>query len=122
MSFGEKLGLGLSTMAIGMLVVFIGLIILIFCIWVMGKLTARKKANRAVKAVQEVPVPVQEAQEEAEIAAESADDSLIAAITAAIACVWDKEDTGFVVRRIRRYSAQSSRQNAARDEQMYSRM
>ncbi|MBO2516679.1 MAG: hypothetical protein CW338_05270 [Clostridiales bacterium] len=122
MSFGDKFVLGLSTMAIGMLVVFSGLVILIFCIWVMGKVNARKKAARAPKTVQEVPAPVPQIEETVRNEQDVTDDSLIAAITAAVACVWDKEDTGFVVRRIRRYPAQPSWQSAARDEQMYSRM
>ena len=121
---GDKLVIGLSTTAIGMLVVFFGLVILIFCIWVMGKITSKKKRPRSEKlpvtvparaAVPEPPVPAAEAEEEA-------DDALIAVLTAAIACVWEDRDKGFVVRRIRRFPAQPSWQTAARDEQMYNRM
>ena len=116
----ERLTLGLSTTVIGMLVVFFGLVILIVCIYCMTSITGRKskKAAQEVKS-EPAPAPVEEAQEEAED-----DGAVVAAITAAIALLWEKEkhEGGFVVRRIRRAQDGNIRARAARDEQMFSRL
>ena len=47
---------------------------------------------------------------------------LIAVISAAIAAVWQNENTGFVVRRVRRVQGGSARARAARDEQIFSHL
>lgn len=101
-SFPERLLLGGKTTLVGMIVVFVGLAILIGCITLMGILARdRKKKNikaePVVSEVKAVSEPVAE-----EEAAEENDDALIAVITAAVAAVWDKKDTGFTVRRVRR--------------------
>lgn len=101
-SFFDNLLLGGKTALIGMLVVFVGLAILIGCIMLMGMLvrgrktkqSAAEKTEPAVTAA--APVP---AEPEEEV---SGDDALIAVITAAVAAVWDKKETGFTVRRVRR--------------------
>ena len=100
----DRLSLSLSTMGVGMLVVFCGLVILIACISVMTSITGRKKkaaqsAPVTPKAPAPAPVPVQEEPEP-----EGDDGEIIAAITAAIAAIWQAEgkESGFVVRRIRR--------------------
>lgn len=117
----ERLTLSLSTMVIGMLVVFIGLVILIACIYAMTSITGRKKKQPETKAVAE-PAPVPAAEEPAEEAAEDA--GVMAAIAAAIAVIWEGEGngTGFVVRRIRRAQSSTARARAARDEQIFSRL
>ena len=107
----SSLSLGLATAAIGLLVVFFGLAVLICCILVMTSITDHKK-----KAPAPAPVAVEEAP------AEEDNGALIAAITAAIAVVWQDEDTGFVVRRVRRCQNSPAWQRAAREEQMYSHM
>lgn len=119
----DRLLLSLSTTGVGMLVVFCGLIILIACIYCMTAITGRQKKQKdqpAPAPASAVPAPtVEEETEEAE------DDlSVIAAITAAIAAVWQDEgkDTGFVVRRMRRAQSSTARARAARDEQIYSRL
>ena len=109
-------------MGVGMLVVFSGLVILIACIYAMTVVTGRKrKADQPapVKAPAPVPAPVQ-----AEPEPEADDGEIIAAITAAIAMVWQAEgnDSGFVVRRIRRTQGASARARAAREEQIFSHM
>ena len=117
----DKLLLGLSTTGVGMLVVFFGLVILIACIYVMTSFTGRKKAPAPVR---EAPAPIPApAQETAEAEAED-DGAVIAAITAAIAAVWQGEgnQSGFVVRRVRRAQSSTARARAARDEQIYSRL
>jgi len=119
----DKLMLGLSTTGVGMLVVFFGLVILIVCIYGMTSITGREKKQK--KQVAPAPVPAPAAPVEEPAVEEEADDlSVIAAITAAIAAVWQEEgnNTGFVVRRVRRVQSSTARARAARDEQIYSRL
>ncbi|MBR3743113.1 MAG: OadG family protein [Clostridia bacterium] len=120
----DRLSLSLSTMGVGMLVVFCGLVILIACISVMTSITGRKKAPKAAAAAPApkaapAPAPVQ-----AEPEPEADDGEIIAAITAAIAAVWQSEgkETGFVVRRVRRTQSSTARARAAREEQIFSHM
>ena len=111
----DRLMLGLSTTAIGILVVFFGLIILIGCIYAMTLFTRQPDKKPAAPVPAPVPVPAapEEPIEEAE------DDALIAVLSAAIAAVWQEEGTGFVVRRVRRVQNSSARARAARDEQIF---
>ena len=116
MSIVDNLSLGLSTTAIGMLVVFFGLIILIGCIYLLTVFTRRAKqqpAKEEAKATKEAPAEAED---------ETDDDELVAVITAAIAAVWDKPSSGFVVRRVRRADNGSARARAARENQIYSRL
>ena len=117
----DRLSLSLSTMGVGMLVVFTGLVILIACITVMTSITGRKKAPKAAAAapVKAAPAP---APVPAEPEPEEDDGAVIAAITAAIAAVWQAEGngSGFVVRRVRRAQSATSRARAAREEQIFS--
>ena len=110
----EKLMFGLSTTVIGMLVVFIGLIILIACIYCTSAVTrkASKKAN--------APTPEQAPALQAVPAASVDDPELIAVITAAIAAVWQGENSGFVVRRVRHIQNSTPRARSAREEQLFS--
>lgn len=104
-----------------MLVVFVGLIILIVCIYGMTSLTGRQKKAPAPQPEAAAPsVPVAEAP--APEAEEESDEQLIAVITAAIAAVWQGEGSGFVVRRVKRSQSSTMRARAARDEQIYSRL
>ena len=84
-----------------MIIVFLGLTILIFMIKALIASTdgmGKKKKAQQAQPVQtaKVAATVQPEQSEPE-----ADDSLVAAITAALMCVME-ENQGFVVRRIRR--------------------
>ena len=117
----DRLSLSLSTMGVGMLVVFSGLVILIACIYVMTLFTGRKKAPKAAPVKAPAPMPVPAA---AEPEPEADDGAVIAAITAAIAAIWQDEgnESGFVVRRVRRVQSSTARARAARDEQIYSRL
>ncbi|MBR6187116.1 MAG: OadG family protein [Clostridia bacterium] len=120
----DRLLLGLSTTGVGMLVVFSGLVILIACIYGMTSVTGRKKKQKEQPSPAAVPAPAVKAPA-AEPEPEQEDDlSVIAAITAAIAAVWQDEgkDTGFIVRRVRRVQSSTARARAARDEQIYSRL
>lgn len=116
----DNLMLGLSTTAIGMLVVFFGLLILIVCICAMTMITGRAKKTAAKEPLTE---PAQEAAPAAEPEEDAAaDEQLVAVISAAIAAVWQNEKGGFVVRRIRRCQNSSARARAAREEQIFSRL
>ncbi|MBQ8137117.1 MAG: OadG family protein [Clostridia bacterium] len=113
-TFLGNLGLGLTTMAIGLFVVFLGLAILIGMIYVMTALTSRKK-KEAEKETPVQPVQAEEAAQDTE--EDENDESVIAAITAALALVMENQDQGFIVRRVRRISPPAWQQ-AVRDEQM----
>ena len=87
---------GLSTAATGILVVFIGLILLIFIIDLMRFFSREKPKTQPVQ----IPAPVAPVEE----VAPSEDTALIAVIAAAVATMMQEEgaEGGFVVRRIRR--------------------
>ena len=115
----DSLILGLSTTAVGMLVVFSGLVILIACIYGMTCITGRRKALPPAPAplltVPDTRLP------HAEEAPQEDDQAVIAAITAAVAVLWQEEGNqdGFVVRRVRRVQNSTARARAARDEQIF---
>lgn len=98
----DNLLFGLNTTLIGMLVVFLGLVILIGCITVMGFVIGGRLKKKQPEAPQTADIVPAEPETVPEPEEEENDDALVAAITAAIYCVWDKPDTGFTVRRIRR--------------------
>mgnify|MGYP004678868277 FL=1 len=114
----DNLLFGLGVTAVGMLVVFFGLIVLIGLIKIMTMLSQSKKPKEK-EAVAPAPVAAP-APVEAEAAAPTQDDVLIAVISAAVAATMG-EETGFVVRRVRRISNAPAWQRAGRDEQVYSR-
>ena len=109
---------------IGMLIVFLGLTILIFFIWMMGKIfqaitrkaekkAAEKAAAEAAAKAAAAPAPVAEAPVVEEPAVDDA--QLIAVIAAAIAA-YDNSGKNLVVRKVRRVSGWN---NSARSEQVY---
>lgn len=111
----EKLGFGLSVALIGMLVVFAGLILLIFC---MKLITAASKERKVTQAeANEAPATATVAP----VAAQGVSPEVLAAITAAIAAVW-QGDAGFVVRHVRRVHNAPAWNRAGREDQIYSRM
>ena len=77
------------------------------------------KKQTSVPEAEKVVVPPREAQP-VEEEPEEDDGELIAVIAAAVAAVWDKPESGFVVRRVRRISNSPLSARLARDEQMYS--
>ena len=126
MSFGAKILYGLQVAAIGLVVVFLGLAILIGFISLMAQvfkaIDARKaekaKAEAAAKAaasaaaVKAAPAPAVEPEPAAE---EVNDAELIAVIAAAIAA-FDNSGKSLVVRKVRRVSGWN---RASRAEQVY---
>lgn len=121
---GTTILYGLQVMVVGLLVVFAGLIILIGCIKlmeiVMRSLQKKEKPAAAAPAVE----PAVEAEPEVE---EEDEGELIAVITAAVAAMLAGEsgdvadESGFVVRRVRRVGAPAWNR-AGREEQIYSRL
>jgi len=119
----NELLFGLSVMLIGLLVVFTGLVLLIFCIKLIT-LISNKSEHKKKAALSPAP----EAEDAAEANAESVPavepgiaPETVAAITAAIAAVW-QGDAGFVVRRVRRVRNAAAWNVAGREDQVYSRM
>ena len=130
MSVLGKIAYGLQVAAIGLVVVFLGLAILIGCVLVMGaifsKVNARKEekakaaaeaaraaAEAAAKAAAPAPAqPVEVAPADEEV---TDDPQLIAVIAAAIAAFSDANKP-LVVRRVRRVSGWD---RASRAEQVY---
>lgn len=118
----EKFVFGLGVMVIGLLVVFVGLIILIGFIKVLtavadrksGKPAASKKAEKPAEAAAPVAPPPVAAP------AQGVPAEVLAAITAAIAAVW-QAPTGFVVRHVKRINNAPAWNRAGREEQTYSR-
>lgn len=112
---------GLSVSLVGISTVFVGLIILIALIKileiVMGSVNGRKKPEEAPAAVSEAPVVE-------EIVEEEDDGELVAVIAAAVAAILEAEgeETGFVVRSIRRINNAPAWNRAGREEQVYSRL
>ena len=119
----DKLMFGLSVALIGMLVVFVGLIILIGSIKLISAVSKQRKVKEPAPAaeipVQAAPVIAQNVAQNA-IGSDISTETLIA-ITTAIFSVWT-EDSGFVVRRVRRVNNAPAWNLAGREDQVYSRM
>ena len=117
----DSLIFGLLVTAIGIGIVFFGLVVLIGLIKLISLATAsmgkKKEDARPVPRPAPAPVPAPAA-EEAPAAAD--DDALIAVITAAIASMLD-DGSAFVVRKVRRVSSAPAWNRAGREEQIYSR-
>lgn len=114
---------GLIVAVIGIAVVFVGLTILVFFVWLMGQLfraitkakeEKAKKAAEAAAAAAPAPAPVVE-QPVVEGSAVVDDSELIAVIAAAIAA-FDNSGKRLVVRKVRRVPGWK---DAARSEQIY---
>lgn len=110
----QTLIFGLSVTLLGMVVVFVGLIILIVCvkgISLLSRTGEKKQKPVSIDApALAAPAPT----------AEGISPDVIAAITAAVAAVWQGEQ-GFVVRHIKRVSNAPAWNRAGREEQTYSR-
>ena len=126
MSVFGKIIYGLQVAAIGLVVVFLGLTILICAVTVLGKLMENAAAKKEAKARAEAeaaaraaaaaaPAPVQAAEPEPVVEDVTDDSELIAVIAAAIAA-FDNSGKSLVVRRVRRVTGWN---RAARAEQVY---
>ena len=120
MNTSLDLGNSLLVMLIGVAIVFFGLTVLILLITLLVKATQNIGKEKAAAPAPK-PAPVEAAPAAAE-EPEADEGELIAAITAAIAAIWQEEGhvSGFVVRRVRRVQNSSARARAAREEQIFS--
>ena len=108
---------GLSVSVVGILVVFAGLILLILFLKLF-ELIFKERKKKPAEPVEQAPVsvlPAQPAQPDA------VSPEVIAVITAAVSAVW-QENTGFIVRRVRRIHSAPAWNRAGRDDQVYSRL
>ncbi|NLO84620.1 MAG: OadG family protein [Clostridiales bacterium] len=117
----DKFMYSLSVAGLGMVVVFAGLTLLIFCVKLMTKF-ATSGDNKKTKASPPVAAPIAAPPVAMPVVTEveGIPADVIAAITAAIAAVWDGEG-GFVVRRVKRVNNAPAWSRAGREEQTYSR-
>ena len=115
----ENVIFGLSVAAVGMLIVFFGLTILIFCLKLMNAAGGKEKKNKPAPAPGPAAIAPM-APPPADVP--SGEGELAAVIAAAVAALWQDEATGFVVRRIRRVNNAAAWQRAGREEQTYSRL
>jgi Na+-transporting methylmalonyl-CoA/oxaloacetate decarboxylase gamma subunit len=118
----DTLIFGLSLTAIGLVVVFAGLILLIFFIKVISFFSNARGTGKGTAAadVETDADIVEEALPAVEMEA-GVTPEIIAAVTAAVAAIWQGE-TGFVVRRVRRVNNAAAWNLAGRENQVYSRM
>jgi len=124
MSVFGKIVYGLQVAAIGLVVVFLGLTILICAVTIMGKIMENATAKKEAKARAEAeaaaraaaaaaPAPVDEPEPVLE---DITDDSELIAVIAAAIAAFDNSGNGLVVRKVRRVAGWK---NAARAEQVY---
>jgi sodium pump decarboxylase gamma subunit len=124
----DRLLFGLGVTVVGMVIVFIGLAILIVCINLLKSLSKEKESRAATPGTEsmaqvsadEVPLPAIFSAVAAVMNQEE-QEQLVAVLTAAVAALWE-EETGFVVRRVRRIETSPAWQKAGREEQVYSRL
>lgn len=119
----ENLTFSFGVTLLGMITVFLGLVILIVFITVLGKITSRAEKKKTITAPAAVEKPAEPAPAEPisqPQAAEGISPEVIAAITAAVAMVWQGE-TGFTVRHVKRIGNAPAWARAGREEQTYSR-
>ncbi len=113
---------GLSITVVGCLIVLAGLAMII------GGAILMKSAGKA-KPKTEIPMsrpadnlPAVLSAAVAATLAQEEQERLIAVLTAAVAAVWEENQGGFVVRKVRRIHNSPAWQKAGREEQIYSRM
>ena len=120
---------GLQVTIVGLVVVFVGLIILIGCINLMQRCMAEfEKKKIGTPKTQPEAAPAPAAAAPAVPTAQANDGELMAVITAAVAAMLSEEkgapvdESGFVVRAVRRVSNAPAWNRAGREEQVYSRL
>ena len=120
---------GLQVTIVGLVVVFVGLIILIGCINLMPRCSAEfEKKKIGTPKTQPEAASAPAAAAPAVPAAQANEGELMAVITAAVAAMLSEEkgapvdESGFVVRAVRRVSNAPAWNRAGREEQVYSRL
>lgn len=124
----ESLVFGLSVSVVGMVIVFIGLAILIFCIMLLRGASKQEKKGPDQPEKKSLENPPEDAALQVVLGTavamameQSAQEQLIAVLTAAVSAVWEG-DGSFVVRRVRRIQTSPAWQKAGREEQIFSRL
>lgn len=127
----DNLLLGLSTALIGMIVVFAGLVILILCIVLLTKISSasgkRSKKTSSQNAASGISsgrpnVSTADAVNAAAKNSDEVDNEILAVISAAVACMFEKEGnegSSFFVKRIQRIQNAPAWQKNGREEQIY---
>ncbi|MEG0357296.1 MAG: OadG family protein [Christensenellaceae bacterium] len=115
MTILEKLGLGVQTTVLGMVVVFICLILIILVTMLLSFMARDHKKKNAEAKTAAVPIPkVPMVQVQ--------DDELLAVITAAVAVAMQQSSTGgFVVKSYKRVGGSIPWAKAGRDAQIYNK-
>ena len=119
MNIMNALGYGGIVAIIGMLIVFLGLTILIFCVWGMGKIFQAAANRKVEKPAEPAPAPVAAAPAPAApapVEENVADDAQLIAVIAAAIAAYDNSGKSLVVRKVRRVNGWNG---AARREQVY---
>jgi sodium pump decarboxylase gamma subunit len=117
----NNLVFGLSITAIGLVIVFAGLIVLIGFIKLVSAISnVRAAKDKADTETDDAAIVYEDALPAVEVEQGIAPET-VAAITAAIAAVW-QGDTGFIVRHVRRVHNAAAWNLAGREDQVYSRM
>ena len=124
----QEISLSITTQ--GLVIAIAVLVILILGILLLRTTSRRKKAQSlpAEKQIQSPKDDMDDATLQVVLGTavalameQSAQEQLIAVLTAAVSAVWDGDGT-FVVRRVRRIQTSPAWQKAGREEQIYSRM
>jgi len=117
----DNLTFGLSVAAVGIVVVFSGLVLLILFLKLFEVLFKDRKKKHPEPKPAEKAEPATNALPAQPAPTDAVTPEVIAAITAAISAVW-QEETGFIVRRVRRIHNAPAWNRAGRDDQVYSRL
>lgn len=113
---------GLSVSVIGAIIVLAGLAMIIGGILLLRNASREKKEAPSIPPRQADDLPVVLTAAVAAAMEQAEQERLIAVLTAAVSAVWEDQESGFVVRRVRRVSSSPAWQRAGREEQIYSRM
>lgn len=118
----DQVVLGLSITVIGCLIVLAGFAMIIGGVILMRNAGKAKAAAENVKSHPTSDLPVVLSAAVAAVLAQEEQERLIAVLTAAVAAMWDENQGGFVVRKVRRVQNSPAWQKAGREEQIYSQM
>ena len=109
----NPLAYGAIVAIIGMLIVFVGLIILIFCVWLMGRIFQSLSGKKSEEAA---PAPVAAPEVVAPAVQAAADDAELIAVIAAALAAYTDTNKSLVIRKVRRVNGWNE---TARREQVY---